>query len=147
MKPGPSSTPIKLNEDYKEMLQSSSGEDVKFLLVGAYALAVHGFPRATKDIDNFAWASPENATNLMRALERFGAPARDFSARDFASEGAVRPRRAPARARPGHIGNKPSTAESPIAPGVMHDPDVRYASPGAPTPAACTRSPHTHPRS
>ena len=78
-----------LNKDYKEMLQSLSEEDVKFLLVGAYALAVHGFPRATKDIDFFIWASPENAANLMRALERFGAPIKDFSAADFASEGTV----------------------------------------------------------
>jgi len=46
-----------LNEDYKEMLQCLSGEDVKFLIVGAYALAAHGFPRATKDID--FWRSPE----------------------------------------------------------------------------------------
>lgn len=38
-----------LNDDYKEMLQCLSEEDVKFLLVGAYALAVHGFPR-TQDL-------------------------------------------------------------------------------------------------
>jgi len=78
-----------LNKDYKDMLQSLSEENVKFLLVGAYALAVHGFPRATKDIDVFVWASPENAANLMRALGRFGAPVNDFSAADFATEGTV----------------------------------------------------------
>lgn len=78
-----------LNEDYKEMLQCFSDEDVKFLLVGAYALAVHGFPRATKDIDFFIWASPENATSLLRALNRFGAPIKDLSVNDFASEGTV----------------------------------------------------------
>ena len=36
-----------LSKDYKEMLQSLSDEGVKYLVVGAYALAVHGFPRAT----------------------------------------------------------------------------------------------------
>jgi hypothetical protein len=40
-----------LNEDYRDMLQSLVEEKVKFLLVGAYALAAHGYPRATMDID------------------------------------------------------------------------------------------------
>ena len=44
------------NEDYKEMLQTLSSEKVEFLLVGAYALAAHGFPRATLDID--IWVNP-----------------------------------------------------------------------------------------
>jgi hypothetical protein len=78
-----------LNKDYREMLQCLSDEGVKFLVVGAYALAVHGFPRATKDIDFFVWANPENARSLFRALDRFGAPLENLSHADFASEGAV----------------------------------------------------------
>ena len=78
-----------LNKDYKEMLQCLSDEGVKYLVVGAYALAVHGFPRATKDIDFFVWANQENATSLLRALKRFGAPLTDLKAADFASEEAV----------------------------------------------------------
>jgi predicted nucleotidyltransferase len=78
-----------LNKDYKEMLQCLLEENVRFLLVGAYALAVHGFPRATKDIDFFVWATPENASNLMRALARFGAPLHDISETDFSSEGII----------------------------------------------------------
>jgi predicted nucleotidyltransferase len=78
-----------LNNDYKEMLQCLSEENVKFLLVGAYALAVHGFPRATKDIDFFVWATPENAASLIRALARFGAPMEGISEADFSSEGAI----------------------------------------------------------
>jgi predicted nucleotidyltransferase len=78
-----------LNKDYREMLQCLSDEGVKFLVVGAYALAVHGYPRATKDIDFFVWANRENAAKLLRALDRFGAPLRDLSAGDFASEGTV----------------------------------------------------------
>jgi hypothetical protein len=38
-----------LNEDYKDMLQALSDEKVKFLLIGAYAMAAHGYPRATMD--------------------------------------------------------------------------------------------------
>ena len=78
-----------LNDDYRDMLQCLSAEGVRFLVVGAYALAVHGYPRATKDIDFFVWATPENATNLLRALARFGAPVKGLSEADFASEGNV----------------------------------------------------------
>jgi hypothetical protein len=78
-----------LNSDYKEMLQYLSDEDVKYLLVGAYALAAHGFPRATKDMDVFVWASPENGVSLLRALGRFGAKTEELSAADFAAEGSV----------------------------------------------------------
>jgi predicted nucleotidyltransferase len=78
-----------LNKDYKEMLQCLLEENVRFLLVGAYALAVHGFPRATKDIDFFVWATPENAANLIKALVKFGAPLHEVSARDFSSEGII----------------------------------------------------------
>jgi predicted nucleotidyltransferase len=78
-----------LNKDYKEMLQCLLQENVRFLLVGAYAVAVHGFPRATKDIDFFVWATPENAANLMRALAKFGAPLHDISAADLSAEGVI----------------------------------------------------------
>ena len=78
-----------LNSDYKEMLQCLLEERVRFLLVGAYALAVHGYPRATKDIDFFVWATPENAASLMSALAKFGAPLDDVSAADFSAKGIV----------------------------------------------------------
>ena len=47
-----------LNEDYKDMLHALSDEKVRFLLVGAYALATHGYPRATMDID--IWVMPSS---------------------------------------------------------------------------------------
>lgn len=78
-----------LNKDYKEMLQCLLEENVRFLLVGAYAVAVYGYPRATKDIDVFVRAAPENASNLIRALTRFGAPLSDVSESDFSTEGIV----------------------------------------------------------
>jgi predicted nucleotidyltransferase len=78
-----------LNNDYREMLQCLLEEKVRFLLVGAYAVAVYGFPRATKDIDFFVWATPENAANLLRALARFGAPLDDISESDFSTPGVV----------------------------------------------------------
>jgi hypothetical protein len=45
-----------LNEDYRDMLRALSDENVRFILVGAYALAAHGYPRATLDID--IWVMP-----------------------------------------------------------------------------------------
>ena len=78
-----------LNNDYKEMLQCLSEENVRFLLVGAYAVAAYGYPRATKDIDIFVRAAPDNASNFMRALARFGAPLAGISAADFSAEGIV----------------------------------------------------------
>jgi hypothetical protein len=62
-----------LNEDYREMLQCLVAEHVSFLLVGAYALAAHGYPRATMDIDIWVMPSPENGEAVLRALRRFGA--------------------------------------------------------------------------
>ena len=50
-----------LNEDYRDMLHALSDEKVRFLLVGAYALAAHGYPRATVDMDIWVMPSPENA--------------------------------------------------------------------------------------
>jgi predicted nucleotidyltransferase len=78
-----------LNEDYKEMLQCLSEENVRFLLVGAYAVAAYGYPRATKDMDIFVHAAPDNASSLMRALTRFGAPLSEVSEVDFCAEGIV----------------------------------------------------------
>jgi hypothetical protein len=66
-----------------------SGEKVKFLLVGAYAMAIHGYPRSTGDID--LWIMPEsgNAEALMRALTRFEAPVDTISPGDFQIENMV----------------------------------------------------------
>jgi hypothetical protein len=51
------------------MLQFLSDEGVKYLVVGACALAVHGFPRATKDMDVFVWANPGNAAKVFRTAK------------------------------------------------------------------------------
>jgi hypothetical protein len=63
-----------LNEDYRDMLHALSDEKVRFILVGAYALAAHGYPRATMDMDIWIMPSPDNAEAVLRALRSFGAP-------------------------------------------------------------------------
>jgi hypothetical protein len=72
-----------LNPDFKEMLSCLKDENVDFLVIGAYALAAHGFPRATGDLDIWVRNSFENAQNVMRALIKFGAPCSDLSVDDF----------------------------------------------------------------
>ena len=78
-----------LNEDYKDMLLALSDEKVRFLLIGAYALAAHGYPRATMDIDIWVMPSPKNADAMMRALQRFGAPLHNLTKEDLQKDGTI----------------------------------------------------------
>jgi hypothetical protein len=71
------------------MLQCLLEEKAEFLLIGAYALAAYGFPRATKDLDLWIHASKTNAAKIFRALEKFGAPLDQISIEDFQKEGTV----------------------------------------------------------
>jgi len=74
-----------LNPDFRDMLSCLKDEEVDFLIVGAYALAAHGFPRATGDLDIWITNDPENALRILCALSKFGAPAKQLSANDFTS--------------------------------------------------------------
>jgi len=78
-----------LNEDYKEMLQILLDQKVEFIVVGAYALAAHGYPRATGDID--IWIKPEekNSKKVYKALARFGAPLNEISEDEFSQPGLI----------------------------------------------------------
>ena len=78
-----------LNEDYKDMLLALSGEKVRYLLIGAYALAAHGYPRATMDIDIWVMPSPKNADAVMRALRCFGAPLHNLTKEDLQKDGTI----------------------------------------------------------
>ncbi|HNQ65458.1 MAG TPA: nucleotidyl transferase AbiEii/AbiGii toxin family protein [Smithella sp.] len=78
-----------LNEDYKDILHALSDENVRFLLVGAYALAAHGYPRATMDIDIWVMPSPENADAVLRALQRFGASLQNLTKEDLQKDGTI----------------------------------------------------------
>jgi hypothetical protein len=78
-----------MNPDFVDLLRAFIGADVRFLIVGAYALALHGRPRATGDLDVWIEATPENASRVMRALAAFGAPLSDVTSADFAREGVT----------------------------------------------------------
>jgi hypothetical protein len=78
-----------MNQDFLDLLRAFNARDVRFLVVGAYALAVHGRPRATGDLDVWVDATPENAAKVMSALEQFGAPTALVQAADFSRPGIV----------------------------------------------------------
>jgi hypothetical protein len=80
-----------LNEDFIDLLRSLLKEEARFLVVGAYAMAAHGVPRATGDIDVWVAADEGNAARVFRALAQFGAPLGSLgvSAEDFAAPNRV----------------------------------------------------------
>lgn len=63
-----------LNPDFRDMLSEFSAAGVEYLIVGGYAVAHHGYVRATGDLDFWVRRTPENAQRVLRALEAFGAP-------------------------------------------------------------------------
>src|SRR6266516_5625066 len=78
-----------LNPDFRDMLSALSAESADFLLVGAYALAAHGLPRATGDMDIWIRCSPDNARRVWQALRQYGAPLGDLSVAALERPGVV----------------------------------------------------------
>jgi hypothetical protein len=63
-----------VNEDFRDFLSALLAADARFLVVGAHAMAVHGVPRATGDLDVWIATDPDNVVRVWAALVRFGAP-------------------------------------------------------------------------
>ncbi len=78
-----------MNRDFAEMLSALSGAGAEFLVVGAHALAAHGTPRATGDLDIWVNSTPENAARVLAALEAFGAPLADLTIDDLTKPDTV----------------------------------------------------------
>lgn len=76
-----------MNEDFLELLSSLRDAEAKFLVIGAYAVGIHGRPRATKDLDVWVEASAENAARVLQALRQFGAPLGDLTEADLTHVG------------------------------------------------------------
>jgi hypothetical protein len=82
----PTSTPP-LSEDFRDLLSALCDADARFLVVGGYAVGVHGYPRATKDLDIWVEASEQNAPKVIAALRAFGAPLMGISETDLRTPG------------------------------------------------------------
>jgi hypothetical protein len=63
--------------------ERSNANNVRYLVVGGYAVAIHGHPRYTKDLDIWLEMSPENAENLIQALKQFGFSSLGLQSQDF----------------------------------------------------------------
>jgi hypothetical protein len=80
---------VDLNRDFQEFLRSFVQHDVRFLIIGGYALAVHGHPRYTKDLDVWVWPEPANADRILAALDEFGFGSLGLEASDFLEPGVI----------------------------------------------------------
>ena len=72
-----------LNPDFLEFIESLNANDVRYLIVGGYAVAYHGYMRTTKDIDIWLEMTPENAARVVEAIEQFGLASFGLQASDF----------------------------------------------------------------
>jgi hypothetical protein len=78
---------IRLPPDFLDLLTALNAADARYMLVGGHAVGFHGVPRATKDIDVWIEATPENAARVMKALRAFGAPLGGLSDADLSRPG------------------------------------------------------------
>lgn len=78
-----------LSRDFKEFAALLNSKHVEYLVVGGYALAVHGHPRYTGDIDIWISTDPRNVERLLQALAEFGFGSVGLNAQDFATPGTV----------------------------------------------------------
>src|SRR5579863_7429199 len=74
---------MKFDKDFKEFVESFVANDVRFLIVGGYAMAAHGLPRFTGDLDAWVGVFAENAERIVQSLGDFGFAGLDLSEEDF----------------------------------------------------------------
>jgi predicted nucleotidyltransferase len=80
---------IVLNKDFKEFIQSLNDNHVRYLVIGGYAVAFHGHPRYTRDIDIWLDLTTDNATHIVNALEQFGFGSLGLQPGDFLVPGQI----------------------------------------------------------
>lgn len=72
-----------LNKDFREFIESLNTNNVQYLIVGGYAVGLHGYPRYTKDLDVWLLSSAENAGHIIEALSEFGMEGLGLKKEDF----------------------------------------------------------------
>jgi predicted nucleotidyltransferase len=63
---------MQLDPDFRDFVEHFNANQVRFLIVGGYAVAAHGLPRYTGDLDAWVWVGADNASRILRSLEAFG---------------------------------------------------------------------------
>jgi predicted nucleotidyltransferase len=79
-------TNLRLSSDFQEFLKLLELHGVKYLIVGGYAVALHGYPRSTGDFDVFIEQSNENGIKVLKAIDDYGFDITDFAKLDFEEE-------------------------------------------------------------
>lgn len=74
---------MELGKDFRELLELLNHHQVRYVAVGGFAVAVHGRPRYTKDLDLWIEVSPDNATRIIAVLDEFGLGSLGLSDQDF----------------------------------------------------------------
>ena len=80
---------MEIPNDFKELLELFNKHKVEYLIVGGYALAFHGAPRVTGDIDLYVRPAAQNAARILAALEEFGFGSLDLSVDELTKPGMV----------------------------------------------------------
>lgn len=80
---------IRLPPDFREFLLLLNSKNVEYLLIGGYAIAYHGYPRATGDIDLWIAVNHKNAERLVAVVEEFGFISPELSLATFLEEGPI----------------------------------------------------------
>src|SRR5579883_1675858 len=80
---------MKLQKDLKEFIELLNSKKARFVIVGGHAVAYHGHPRFTGDIDFLIEPSAENSQRLMAVLQEFGFGGLDIQAEDFLNPDSV----------------------------------------------------------
>ncbi len=80
---------MEVQKDFRELLELFNEHKVEYLIVGGYALAFHGVPRYTGDIDIFVKPDTENALRILKALDEFGFGSLDLKEEDLRSPNKV----------------------------------------------------------
>jgi hypothetical protein len=80
---------VKLQNDLREFIELLNSHKVEYIIVGGHAVAFHGYPRFTGDIDFFVHRTAENANRLYQALDAFGFGGIGLDAKDFTEPNKV----------------------------------------------------------
>ena len=80
---------MSINSDFRDLFVALNDAGCKYLLVGGYALAAHGIPRFTKDLDVWIQPNTTNAERVIEALGAFGAPQQHMTDLDFTDPSTI----------------------------------------------------------
>ncbi len=78
-----------LNKDFREFIELLNQNEVKYLIVGGYAVAVHGYPRYTKDIDIWIFTNEHNLKKIINVINEFGFKSTELKEKDFKGKDTV----------------------------------------------------------